>query len=66
MNTTLKMYQVEFEGVYPVPHFLLIAAENEAEAAYYAKNTITHTDKFEVKEIDMTKKGVLFYESGDY
>ena len=62
-----KVYTVEFEGMWAVPHGLVIVATSRSEAWEIAKKTITHT---EVKLTDVNEYdrgvGVVFYESGDY
>lgn len=61
----LKLYKVDFDGVWPVPCALVILAENEEAARHFAQITITHTTFFKVKEAPMIE-GVVVYESGDY
>jgi hypothetical protein len=62
----LKLYKIEFEGVWGVGNCLILLAFNEAHAAEIAKDTIKHTDKFEVKEVEMDIPKVVMYLSGDY
>lgn len=64
----MKIYTFEFDGIWPVPNGLIILAENDNQAMEIAKSTITHTEKFSIKEIieDLNKPQVIFYESGDY
>ena len=38
----MKIYTVDFEGMCPVPHGLVICAKNKREATKIAKETITH------------------------
>lgn len=66
MQEGLKIYSVEFEGVYPVGSCLILAAFNEEQANEIAKNTISHTDKFEVTELNINAPSVILYMSGDY
>lgn len=63
----MRIFTVEFSPMWPVPCGLVIAAEDLLEAIKIAKETIKHTDStIVVKEVDITKSGVIFYESGDY
>ena len=66
MVELLKIYRVEFVGMYPVGNCLVLAAHNIDEASEMAKQTITHTDKFEVTEVVIDKPMVIEYLSGDY
>lgn len=61
-----KLFKVEFEGLYPVGSCLVILADNLREAKKIAKETIVHTDVFEVTQVDTKKSGVVVYLSGDY
>ena len=62
----MKIFKVEFEGMWPVPCGLVIAAKDECAAHNIAKKTITHTDKFKITEVDISQDCVVFYESGEY
>lgn len=62
----MNVYKVEFKGVYPVPCGLIVAANSKEEAAVMARDTIKHTDDFEVEEVCIAEPGVIFYESGEY
>ena len=62
----MKIYEVEFEGMYPVPNGLIICAEDWEEAHIIAEDTVKHTSVSGITEKDISKSGVLFYESGDY
>ena len=62
----MKLFSVEFTGMYPVGNCLIILANNASEARKIAKDTITHTDKFRVKEVKMDKPKVVEYLSGEY
>jgi hypothetical protein len=62
----MKIFSVNFEPLWPVGGCLIIAAEDIEEAKSIAKETITHTDEFEVIEEDISKSGVIIYLSGDY
>lgn len=62
----MKIYEIDFEGVYPVPSGCIIAANDEDEAMKIARETITHVAVEGIKEIDISKPRVVFYASGDY
>lgn len=62
----LKLWEVDFEPVYPVGNCLLILAYDKQEAKRIASMTLTHTSVFTVKEIKMTEPGVVIYMNGDY
>jgi len=62
----MNLYEVEFEGICPVGNCLIIKANNLKEAKMIASKTIAHTEEFTVKEVDMSKSGVVVYLSGDY
>lgn len=62
----MKVYEVDFEGVWPVGNGLILCANDEFQANQIAKNTITHTDKFTVKEVKLNVPKVILYMSGDY
>ena len=62
----LRIFKVEFDGMWPVPHGLIILAESYDQAFEIAKKTVTHTEVISVDEVLMDKPGVVFYESGDY
>jgi len=62
----MKVFEVDFVGMYPVGSCLIIKANDLKEATKIAKETITHTDEFTIKRVDMTKSGVIIYLSGDY
>lgn len=66
MVELLKIYRVEFDGMWPVGNCLILAAHNIEEANEMAKQTIRHTDKFEVSEVVIDKPMVIEYLSGDY
>lgn len=40
----MKIYEVDFEPMYPVPHCLVIAAETVEDALRIAIETVTHVD----------------------
>lgn len=62
----MKLYKVEFEGMYPVGNCLIILAEKIKEARNLAQETIKHTKVFNVEEVKMDKSKVVEYLSGDY
>lgn len=62
----MKLYKVDFEGMYPVGNCLIIIAENIEEAKLMAQEKITHTEVKEVKEVKMDKPQIVVYLSGDY
>ena len=62
----MKIYEVDFSPMWPVPSGLIIAAKDLKEAEKIAKETVTHTKIREVTEIKLNKSKVVFYESGDY
>ena len=62
----MRIYSVEFEPMWPVPNGLIIAAHGIDECDKIARETITYTTEFTIKEIDITEPCVIFYESGDY
>lgn len=62
----MKIFTVEFAPIWPVGCHLIIAANNEDEAKEFATKTITHTDEFSIKEIDISKPCVVSFDSGEY
>lgn len=62
----MKIYKVEFKGMYPVGNCLIIAAPDIYVATEMAKKQIRHTDEIEVFEVDISKPCVIEYLSGDY
>ncbi len=64
----MKLFEINFEPMWPVPCGCIILAEDEKEALKMAKEVITHTkiSAEDITEYDMTKSKVVFYESGDY
>jgi hypothetical protein len=63
--TNLKLWEVNFSPMWPVPCVLIILAETEQDAWVIARETIKHTEPREVKERPL-ERGVVIYESGDY
>ena len=66
MKKGLKIYEVDFFGIYPVGNCCIIAAYNLIEAESIAKNTIVHTRQIKVQEMKVNKPMVIEYLSGDY
>jgi len=64
----MKLWEVEFEGVWPVGSCLIILAETIEEATAIANRTIQHPqdEPIAVTEVDMNKSKVVVYLSGDY
>ena len=62
----LKLWNVDFEPMYPVGGCLILLAYDEDEAKRIASMTIQHTSVFTVEEIPMDKPTVVIYNSGDY
>lgn len=62
----MKIFEVDFYPMWPVPSGLIIAAETLEEAMSIAHKTVTHTEVRKVTEVDISKSKVIFYESGDY
>jgi len=62
----MKIFKVDFEGIWPVPHGLIIAANDIEEATSIASNELIHTNEFTINEVDISKPTVIFYEDGDY
>ena len=62
----MKLFEVEFKPMYPVPSGLIINANDKEEALKIAKETVKHTEIKGIKECDLSKPRVIFYESGDY
>lgn len=62
----MKIFKVEFEPIYPVGSALIIAALDLVDAEFIASNTIVHTDKFVINEVDITEAKVIVYVDGNY
>jgi hypothetical protein len=64
----MKIYEVEFKGVYPTNHGLIIAAKNKSQAKRMAMTIITHRqdEPIKINEIELDEPKVLYYASGDY
>ena len=61
----LKLYEVEFKGMWSVGNCLILLAPNKERATEIAKETIKHTHVISVDEVPL-KEGVVVYLSGDY
>ena len=66
MKEGLKIYRVEFDGVWSGGNCLVLAAFNQEQAEEMAKKTITHTDEMVVNEITINEPQIIEYLSGDY
>lgn len=66
MKEGLKIYRVEFDGMWPAGNCLVLAAFNQEQAEEMAKKTITHTDKMVVNEMTINEPQVIEYLSGEY
>ena len=62
----MKIFEVDFKPMWPVPYGLIIAAKSEQEAILIAMETIKHSTVDCIKEVDISEPTVIFYESGDY
>ena len=64
----MKLFSVDFDPVWPVPYALVILAHDIDEARGIAEETIKHPQSvaIQIMEHDMSKPGVVVYESGDY
>jgi hypothetical protein len=61
----LKLYEVDFDPMWPVPSGLIILAPNMERAREIANETILHTKPRHIKELPMVE-GVVLYLSGEY
>ncbi len=66
MEKVLKLFTVEFDPIYPVGGCLVILAYDFNKAIGIAKETIKHTKKLQISEVEMDKPKVVVYLSGDY
>ena len=62
----MKLFEVEFEGMWPVGNALILIAKDMKEARKIANETVKHTKVKTVKEIKLDKSRVVLYLSGDY
>ena len=66
---TNKLYEVDFEPMWPVPCGLIISAKDIDTATKLAKDTLAKNGltMITITEIELEEDGtVVFYESGDY
>lgn len=61
----MRVYSVDFVGMYPVGNCLIIKANDFQEAVTIAKETL-FTSEYTIKEVDLSESGVIIYLSGDY
>lgn len=66
MKEGLRIYRVEFAGVYPVGNCLVLAAFNQEQAEEMARATIKHTTDIVVNEMSINEPQVIEYISGDH
>ena len=66
MDIRLKIYRVEFEGIWPVGNCLVLAAYDQEQAEEMARKTIAHTDEIVVNELTLDEPQIIEYLSGDY
>lgn len=62
----MKLYEIDFDPMYPVPSGLIVLAKSKKGALKIAKEKLTHTKPREATLIKMDKPKVVFFESGDY
>lgn len=69
----MKLYNVEFKAVNPVPHGLIILAHNIDQARELARERLLKKFKYSkdikiynIEEIKIDEPKVIFFESGDY
>jgi hypothetical protein len=60
----MKLWEIDFEPLWPVGHCLIVLAETEEEALTYVSEPRISIKS--VKEIPMSKPGIVVYMSGDY
>ena len=63
---SLKIYEIQFEAMFPVPNGLLILAKSNKEAMEIAAKTLSHTKPINATCIKQDKSKVIFFESGNY
>lgn len=66
VDNQLKIYSVNFNGVYPVGNCLILTAHNNEQAEKMARQTISHTSDIEVVELSIKEPQIIEYISGDY
>lgn len=62
----MKLYEIEFTPMYPVPSGLIILAKNKKNALKIAETILTHTKPTKATLIEDNYEKVIFFESGDY
>ena len=64
----MKVFSVDFDPVWPVPCALVVVAQDMDEAERIALSTIKHkqSEPIKITEHDLSKSGVVLYESGNY
>lgn len=65
----MKLFEVNFKPMWPVPSGLIIKAKDIGQAYRLAVQTVTHTrvERSDIKEIELSDDAqVIFYEPGDY
>jgi hypothetical protein len=62
----LKLYQIDFTPVCPVPKGLIILAYSNKEAMNIARETLDHTEPKKATCIKIDKPKVVFFEPGVY
>lgn len=67
----IRIFQIEFTPLWPVPHGLIIAASTEEEAFNIAISELENagidtSEGVEINEIIIEMPTVLFFESGNY
>jgi len=66
VDNQLKIYSIDFNGLYPVGNCLILAAYNKEQAEVMAQQTIGHTSEIVVNELTITEPQIIKYLSGDY
>ena len=66
LKNTLKIYEVDFDPVYPTSNGLIILAKNKSQASKMAEEHIKHTSEFTVSLIKSDKPKVIYFSDGDY
>lgn len=64
----MKVYSVQFDGVYPVGNCLIIAATCKEQALNIAMEKVTWQDLTidNIEEVNISKPCVIEFLSGDY
>lgn len=66
VDNQLKIYSIDFDGLYPVGNCLILAAHNKEQAEVMAQQTIGHTSEIVVNELTITEPEIIKYLSGNY